>query len=77
MIPLSFTLSFVTEKSCGNAGDLPNGHFEYERSAYIGEKVYAVCHTGSVAAEPNLRHRVAAAISAHACVCVCVSTGSP
>lgn len=34
------------KKSCGNAGDLPNGHFEYERNAYIGEKVNALCNKG-------------------------------
>ncbi|XP_068606599.1 complement component receptor 1-like protein [Brachionichthys hirsutus] len=34
------------KKSCGNAGDLPNGQFEYEWSTYIGEKVHAVCNTG-------------------------------
>lgn len=34
------------KKSCGNAGDLPNGHFEYEGNSFVGEKVYAVCNSG-------------------------------
>nr|XP_046251555.1 complement receptor type 1-like [Scatophagus argus] len=34
------------KKSCGNAGDLLNGQFEYEGNSYIGEKVYAVCNEG-------------------------------
>ncbi|XP_034551132.1 membrane cofactor protein-like isoform X2 [Notolabrus celidotus] len=34
------------KRSCGNAGDLPNGIFVYEESAFIGEKVYAVCNKG-------------------------------
>ncbi|KAM7411593.1 hypothetical protein PAMA_021536 [Pampus argenteus] len=34
------------KKSCGNAGDLPNGQFEYEGNSLIGEKVYAVCNDG-------------------------------
>lgn len=39
---------FPPEKSCGNAGDLPNGQFEYEGNSYLGEKVYAVCNLGWV-----------------------------
>lgn len=38
--------SFLQEKSCGNAGDLPNGQFEYEGNSYIGERVYATCNDG-------------------------------
>ncbi|XP_041801349.1 complement receptor type 1 [Chelmon rostratus] len=34
------------KKSCGNAGDLPNGEFQYEGNSFIGEKVYAVCNEG-------------------------------
>ncbi|XP_026188904.1 complement receptor type 1-like isoform X2 [Mastacembelus armatus] len=34
------------KKSCGNAGDLPNGQFHYEGSSFVGEKVYAVCNEG-------------------------------
>ncbi|XP_061591405.1 sushi, von Willebrand factor type A, EGF and pentraxin domain-containing protein 1-like isoform X2 [Cololabis saira] len=34
------------KKSCGNAGDLPNGQFHYEGNTYIGEKVYAECNKG-------------------------------
>lgn len=36
------------KRSCGNAGDLPNGHFRYEGQTYIGEKVYAECNEGYV-----------------------------
>ncbi|XP_026224796.1 C4b-binding protein alpha chain-like isoform X2 [Anabas testudineus] len=40
-------LSLKCEKrSCGNAGDLPNGQFIYEGNSLIGEKVYAVCNEG-------------------------------
>lgn len=39
---------FPPEKSCGNAGDLRNGQFEYEGNSYLGEKVYAVCNIGWV-----------------------------
>lgn len=41
-------IRFPPEKSCGNAGDLPNGQFEYEGNSYLGEKVYAVCDLGWV-----------------------------
>lgn len=34
------------KKSCGNAGDLPNGEFQYEGNSFLGEKVYAVCNEG-------------------------------
>nr|XP_020492347.1 complement receptor type 1-like isoform X1 [Labrus bergylta] len=34
------------KRSCGNAGDLPNGHFNYEGNSVVGEKVYAVCNEG-------------------------------
>ncbi|XP_053174007.1 complement receptor type 2 [Scomber japonicus] len=34
------------KRSCGNAGDLPNGLFQYEGNSLIGEKVYAVCNDG-------------------------------
>ncbi|XP_070766821.1 membrane cofactor protein [Enoplosus armatus] len=34
------------KQSCGNAGDLPNGQFEYEGKSFIGDKVYAVCNNG-------------------------------
>ncbi|XP_049921778.1 complement receptor type 1 isoform X1 [Epinephelus moara] len=34
------------KKSCGNAGDLPNGEFQYEGNSFVGEKVYAVCNEG-------------------------------
>ncbi|XP_044067408.1 complement receptor type 1-like [Siniperca chuatsi] len=34
------------KKSCGNAGDLPNGQFQYEGNSFLGEKVYAVCNEG-------------------------------
>lgn len=34
------------KKSCGNAGDLPNGEFQYEGNSFLGEKVYAVCNDG-------------------------------
>ncbi|XP_035513011.1 complement receptor type 1 isoform X1 [Morone saxatilis] len=34
------------KKSCGNAGDLPNGQFEYEGNSFLGEKVYAICNEG-------------------------------
>ncbi|XP_054902189.1 C4b-binding protein alpha chain [Poeciliopsis prolifica] len=40
-------LTLQCEKiSCGNAGELPNGHFVYEGQTYIGEKVYAKCNEG-------------------------------
>lgn len=39
-------IRFPPEKSCGNAGDLPNGQFEYEGNSYLGEKAYAVCNLG-------------------------------
>ncbi|XP_005926276.1 complement receptor type 1 isoform X1 [Haplochromis burtoni] len=40
-------LTLKCEKiSCGNAGDLPNGEFQYEGNSYIGEKVFAVCNEG-------------------------------
>ncbi|CAG04046.1 unnamed protein product [Tetraodon nigroviridis] len=41
------------KKSCGNAGDLPNGQFEYEGNSYLGEKVYAVCYAGYTLKGPN------------------------
>ncbi|KAM6929249.1 complement receptor type 1-like [Lycodopsis pacificus] len=34
------------KKSCGNAGDLPNGEFEYEGNSFVGAKVYAKCKEG-------------------------------
>ncbi|XP_034066887.1 complement receptor type 1 isoform X1 [Gymnodraco acuticeps] len=34
------------KKSCGNAGDLPHGEFQYEGNSFIGEKAYAVCNEG-------------------------------
>lgn len=34
------------KKSCGNAGELPNGQFKYEGNSFIGDKVYAVCNKG-------------------------------
>ncbi|AWP10291.1 putative complement receptor type 1-like [Scophthalmus maximus] len=34
------------KRSCGNAGDLPNGHFLYEGNSFFGERVYAVCNDG-------------------------------
>lgn len=34
------------KKSCGNAGDLPNGQFQYEGNSFLGEKVYATCNEG-------------------------------
>ncbi|XP_068162429.1 complement receptor type 1 isoform X2 [Antennarius striatus] len=34
------------KRSCGNAGNLPNGRFRYERSAHIGDRVFAVCNRG-------------------------------
>ncbi|XP_070695266.1 complement receptor type 1-like isoform X2 [Pempheris klunzingeri] len=34
------------KRSCGNAGDLPNGQLHYEGNSYVGEKVYAVCDEG-------------------------------
>ncbi|GAA6216492.1 sushi, von Willebrand factor type A, EGF and pentraxin domain-containing protein 1-like [Lates japonicus] len=34
------------KKSCGNAGDLPNGQFVYEGNSFVGEKVYAECNEG-------------------------------
>lgn len=34
------------KKSCGNAGDLPNGEFQYEGNSFLGEKVFAVCNEG-------------------------------
>ncbi|KAM8863906.1 complement receptor type 1-like [Spinachia spinachia] len=34
------------KKSCGNAGQLPNGEFQYEGDAFVGDKVYAVCKEG-------------------------------
>ncbi|XP_040008374.1 complement receptor type 1-like [Xiphias gladius] len=34
------------KRSCGNAGDLPNGQFQYEGNSFLGEKVYAVCNEG-------------------------------
>ncbi|TWW56937.1 complement receptor type 1-like isoform X1 [Takifugu flavidus] len=41
------------KKSCGNAGDLPNGQFEYEGNSYLGEKVFAVCNQGYTLKGPN------------------------
>ncbi|XP_063741873.1 complement receptor type 1 isoform X2 [Eleginops maclovinus] len=34
------------KKSCGNAGDLPHGEFQYEGHSFVGEKAYAVCNKG-------------------------------
>lgn len=34
------------KKSCGYAGDLPNGHLHYEGDSYLGERVYATCNEG-------------------------------
>ncbi|XP_054465034.1 complement receptor type 1-like [Anoplopoma fimbria] len=34
------------KKSCGNAGDLPNGEFQYGINSFLGEKVYAICKDG-------------------------------
>ncbi|XP_041654951.1 complement receptor type 1 [Cheilinus undulatus] len=34
------------KRSCGNAGELPNGQFIYEGNSYIGERVYAECNEG-------------------------------
>ncbi|XP_032377758.1 complement receptor type 1 isoform X2 [Etheostoma spectabile] len=36
------------KRSCGNAGELLNGEFQYEGSSFIGEKVYAVCNDGYI-----------------------------
>ncbi|CAG6021704.1 unnamed protein product [Menidia menidia] len=33
-------------RTCGNAGDLPNGQLHYEGETYIGERVYATCNSG-------------------------------
>ncbi|KAM4737567.1 membrane cofactor protein-like [Anableps anableps] len=42
-------LTLKCEKiSCGNAGNLPNGHFHYEGQTYVGEKVYAECNKGYI-----------------------------
>ncbi|KAM4610366.1 complement receptor type 2 isoform 2-T2 [Polymixia lowei] len=41
------TLTLKCEKkSCGNAGDLLNGQFEYEGNSVLGDKVHAVCNDG-------------------------------
>ncbi|XP_040050177.1 complement receptor type 1 isoform X2 [Gasterosteus aculeatus] len=32
--------------SCGNAGELPHGEFQYEGDTVVGERVYAVCREG-------------------------------
>ncbi|XP_073326155.1 complement component receptor 1-like protein [Pagrus major] len=34
------------KRSCGNAGELANGQFNYEGDSLIGEKVIAVCNDG-------------------------------
>ncbi|KAM9342652.1 complement receptor type 1-like [Pholidichthys leucotaenia] len=34
------------KQSCGNAGDLPNGHLVYEGNTYTGAKATAVCNDG-------------------------------
>ncbi|XP_041860037.1 sushi, von Willebrand factor type A, EGF and pentraxin domain-containing protein 1-like isoform X1 [Melanotaenia boesemani] len=36
------------KRTCGNAGDIPNGHFIYDGETYIGEKVFAKCNQGYV-----------------------------
>ncbi|XP_028265735.1 complement component receptor 1-like protein isoform X2 [Parambassis ranga] len=47
-------LSLKCEKrSCGYAGNLLNGHFDYEGNSYIGEKVYAVCDEGYTLKGPH------------------------
>ncbi|XP_047451330.1 complement receptor type 1-like [Mugil cephalus] len=34
------------KQSCGNAGELLNGQFQYEGNTFVGEKVYAICNEG-------------------------------
>ncbi|KAF3860727.1 hypothetical protein F7725_000982 [Dissostichus mawsoni] len=34
------------KRSCGNAGALPHGEFQYEGNSFVGEKAYAVCNEG-------------------------------
>ncbi|KAF7666992.1 hypothetical protein LDENG_00084440 [Lucifuga dentata] len=34
------------KKSCGNAGELPNGQFLYEGNSVLGDKVHAQCNEG-------------------------------
>ncbi|XP_068453578.1 complement receptor type 1-like isoform X2 [Clinocottus analis] len=34
------------KKSCGSAGELPNGDFQYEGNAILGDRVYAICNQG-------------------------------
>ncbi|XP_029291630.1 sushi, von Willebrand factor type A, EGF and pentraxin domain-containing protein 1-like [Cottoperca gobio] len=47
------TLTLKCEKvSCGNAGDLPNGDFQYEGNSF-GEKVNAVCNAGYTLKGPH------------------------
>ncbi|XP_071332929.1 complement receptor type 1-like [Trachinotus anak] len=41
------------KKSCGYAGDLPNGQLNYEGNSYLGEKVYAVCNEGYTLKGPS------------------------
>lgn len=41
-----FIISLPTEISCGNAGELPHGEFQYEGDTVVGERVYAVCREG-------------------------------
>ncbi|XP_022594915.1 complement component receptor 1-like protein, partial [Seriola dumerili] len=41
------------KKSCGYAGDLPNGQLHYEGNSYLGEKVYAECNKGYTLKGPN------------------------
>ncbi|XP_060930135.1 membrane cofactor protein [Limanda limanda] len=34
------------KRACGNAGDLPNGQFDYKGNSLIGQKVFAKCNQG-------------------------------
>lgn len=43
------------KKTCGNAGELAYGQYEYEGDAYIGEKVYAKCNKGYTLRGPSYR----------------------
>ncbi|CAJ1084791.1 complement receptor type 1-like isoform X1 [Xyrichtys novacula] len=43
------------KRSCGNAGDLLKGYFNYEGSSFIGERVQAVCNEGYTLKGPEYR----------------------
>ncbi|XP_053281468.1 sushi, von Willebrand factor type A, EGF and pentraxin domain-containing protein 1 isoform X2 [Pleuronectes platessa] len=41
------------KRMCGNAGDLPNGQFDYKGNSFIGQKIFAICNEGFTLKELN------------------------